>query len=388
MQIFSRYEHYGGEEGSVYRIGDAMQDSWDVEYFLASTAELMNSPVHEKVTLPLRIFHNTDVARRLRRLQDIGKFDVWQIHNVLPAMSPVVYKMAFKLGIPILHYLHNYRFGCTNGFFLQHGVPCQRCMHGNFWPAFTGKSWRDSHVLSGAMGAVLYHIRHLDLFNKVNQWVAISQAQKTVHVEMGIPADKIEVIHHFYEASQPPPPPAPDGHAMFIGRLSEEKGVIHLLEAWRILARRDKRLVIVGEGPELTKLKAFAAWHGLDNVTFTGFLTPDHQREVWAGAAFNIIPSIWMEPFGMVALETWANNRAVIAHKIGALPEIITHGVNGWLTEPFQPRLLAQAIGHAFDSPSDCAAMAASGQESMRKNFTKARWLDEMKAVYRKMGFA
>ena len=65
MQIFSRYEHYGGEEGSVYRIGDALQDDYEVEYFLASTTELMNSPVHEKMTLPLRIFHNTDIARRL-----------------------------------------------------------------------------------------------------------------------------------------------------------------------------------------------------------------------------------------------------------------------------------------------------------------------------------
>src|SRR5271154_2636218 len=119
MQIFSRYEHYGGEEGSVYRIGDAMQDEWDVEYFLASTAEFINSPIHEKITIPLRIFHNPDVARRLRRIQGIGKFDVWQIHNVLPAMSPVVYTTAFKLRIPIVHFLHNYRFGCTNGFFLQ-----------------------------------------------------------------------------------------------------------------------------------------------------------------------------------------------------------------------------------------------------------------------------
>ncbi|HWB59502.1 MAG TPA: hypothetical protein VG733_08420, partial [Chthoniobacteraceae bacterium] len=173
MQIFSRYEHYGGEEGSVYRIGDAMQDQFDVEYFLASTAEFINSPLHEKLTIPLRIFHNPEVARRLKRVQEIGRFDVWQIHNVLPAMSPVVYSTAFRLRIPIVHFLHNYRFGCTNGFFLQHGIPCQRCMHGNFWPAFVGKSWRNSRVLSGAMGAVLYHIRHMDLFNRVTQWIAI-----------------------------------------------------------------------------------------------------------------------------------------------------------------------------------------------------------------------
>lgn len=387
MQIFSRYEHYGGEEGSVYRIGDAMQQDYDVEYFLASTAELMNSPLHEKLALPLRIFHNPDVARRLRRIQSIGQFDLWQIHNVLPAMSPVVYTTAFKLGIPILHFLHNYRFGCANGFFLQHGIPCQRCMHGNFWPAFAGKSWRNSRILSGAMGAVLSHIRHMDLFHKVTQWIAISHVQKAVHVEMGVPAEKIEVVHHFYEKEQSPPPPATNGHAMFIGRLSEEKGVALLLEAWRLLNRPDRRLVIVGEGPESANLQALAARLKLANVTFTGFLSPDQQREVWAGAAFNVVPSIWMEPFGMVVLETWANNRAVVAHKIGALPELVTHGVNGLLAEPFQPQLLAEALARAFDSPEECKAMAASGRQLLQTAFTKARWLGQMSAIYRKMGF-
>lgn len=387
MQIFSRYEHYGGEEGSVYRIGDAMQDQFDVEYFLASTAEFINSPLHEKLTIPLRIFHNPDVARRLRRIQGIGKFDVWQIHNVLPAMSPVVYTTAFKMGIPIVHFLHNYRFGCTNGFFLQRGVPCQRCMYGNFWPAFTGRSWRNSRVLSGAMGAVLHHIRRMDLFHKVTQWIAVSHAQKAVHVEMGVPSEKIAVIHHFYENPLPPPPPAPDGHAMFIGRLSEEKGVSRLLEAWRLLNRPDKRLVIVGEGPESANLRAQAARLGLSNVTFTGFLKPSQQREVWAGAAFSVVPSIWMEPFGMVVLESWGNNRAIVAHKIGALPEIIAHGENGLLVEPFQPQLLADALNRAFNSPDECAAMAAAGRESLQTRFTKARWLDQIATIYWKMGF-
>ena len=390
MQVFSRYEYYGGEEGSVYRIGEAMQGPYEVENFLASTTEFINSPIRERITIPLRIFHNPDIARSLRAIQDARKFDVWQVHNVLPAMSPVVYKTAFEIGVPIVHFLHNYRFGCTNGFFLQRGVPCQRCMHGNFWPAFFGKSWRNSRIYSGAMGAVLHHIRRMDLFNKVTQWIAVSHAQKAVHVEMGVPADKIEVIHHFYEKAQPPPPPAPpgQGHAMFIGRLSEEKGVAQLLEAWRILNRPDKRLFIVGDGPESANLKAIAAKLDLNNVTFTGFLNQEQQREVWAGAAFNVIPSIWMEPCPTVVMETWANDRAIIGHNIGGIAELVTHGRNGWLTEAFQPNLLAETLNHAFNSPDECKAMAANGRNLMLTVFNKARWLEQMAAIYKKMGFS
>ena len=82
------------------------------------------------------------------------------------------------------------------------------------------------------------------------------------------------------------------------------------------------------------------------------------------------------------------NNRAVVAHKIGALPELITHGGNGLLVEPFQPQLLAETLRHAFDSPRECEAMAAGGSRSLDESFTKARWLDQMAGIYRKIGFS
>ena len=387
LQVFSRYVYYGGEEGSVYRIGDALQADRDVEYFLSSTTEMLNVGFFKKASFPLQIFSNHDIAQRLKRFQDIGRFDVWQIHNVLPAMSPVVYQCAFDWGVPVLHFLHNYRFGCTNGFFLQRGEPCQRCIHGNFWPAFFGKSWHNSHLLSGAMGAVLYYARHMELFNRINKWIAISHVQKRIHVEMGIPKDNIEVVHHFYERKEPPPPPAPDGHALFIGRLSEEKGVIHLLRAWKILGRSDRRLVIAGEGPELARLQNFVAENNLGNVTFTGFLPKEKQAAVWAGAAFSVVPSIWEEPFGMVVLEAWARGRSVVAHRIGALPELIADGKNGFLVDPFQPTLLAEKLNEAFNQPKLCAEMGYRGGVLLDTDFGKARWVEQMNAVYRSIGF-
>lgn len=385
LQVFSRYEYYGGEESSVYRIGDALQQLYEVEYFLASTAEFLNASVLKKAAVPLRVFHNGDVLRRLRRFQGIGNFNLWQIHNVFPAMSPALYLEAFKRDIPIVHYLHNYRFGCTNGFMLNHGQPCQRCIHGNFWPAVVNKSWHDSRFASAAMGSVLSYTRQIGLFEKVQQWIAISHAQKAIHVEMGIPEKKIEVIYHFYEKKGVPPKPTPNGHALFIGRLSPEKGVMQLLEAWKILGRKDKQLVIVGEGPELPALQAFAHKHHLQNVIFTGFLAPSAQREIWANAAFSVVPSIWEEPFGMVVLESWANARAVIGHQIGALPELIVPGETGLLCPAFRPELLAASLDQAFKSPKLCVDMGMKGRMILKVKFTKIEWLERMQALYNRL---
>jgi glycosyltransferase involved in cell wall biosynthesis len=383
LQMFSRYEFYGGEEGSVYRIGDALQDDFDVEYMLASTKEMLAQPLSQKLFLPVSIFRNEAVAQKLARYQKIGRFDLWQVHNVFPAMSPVVYKMAFEWGVPIVHYLHNYRFGCANGFLLSHGSPCEKCLHGNFWPAFLRKSWRNSRLASGAMGAVLAYTRSMGVFDRVNRWIAISHAQKQKHVEMGIPADKIDVIYHFLEADSAPPPPAPDGYALFIGRLSQEKGVARLLDAWKILNRPERRLVILGEGPELPELKKKAEALKLGNVRFEGFKHASQQREIWAGAAFTVVPSIWLEPFGMVVLESWTKARPVVAHRIGALPELVEEGKTGFLADPTRPEDLAAAMARAFDSPADTAAMGHEGLARLQNDFTKKIWLEKMHRTYR-----
>jgi len=249
------------------------------------------------------------------------------------------------------------------------------------------KSWHESRVASGAMGADLNHVRRIGVFDKVAGWIAISHAQKALHVEMGIPEDRISVIHHFHEKKGMPPKPNPNGHALFIGRLSPEKGVDQLLEAWKILGRKDKQLLIVGEGPEMPKLQAYVKQHQLSNVIFTGFLEPKAQTEVWAQAAFSVVPSIWEEPFGMVVLESWGNARPVIGYNIGALPELITDQETGLLSPAFRPDLLAANLDRAFSSPKECLDMGIKGRMILRVKFTKTQWLERMIALYSSLGF-
>ena len=106
LQLFSRYLQYGGEEGIVYRTGDALQSIHDVDYFIASTEELLQQP---RLAIPALTYRNFPVLKRLVEHQRQGEFDFWQIHNVFPAISPGAYTLAKKLDIPIVHYLHNYR---------------------------------------------------------------------------------------------------------------------------------------------------------------------------------------------------------------------------------------------------------------------------------------
>jgi glycosyltransferase involved in cell wall biosynthesis len=380
LQVFNRYLQYGGEEGSITRIGDALQDIHDVDYFFYSTSQLTGHGLLGKLKMPWKTFRNSEVAAGLKRMQLAKRFDAWQIHNVFPAMSPVVYEIALKQKTPIVHYLHNYRLSCVNGFFLNHGQPCQRCFSGDFWPAFETACWRESRLQSGWMGLITNRIRRMPLFEKVFRWVAISAAQKEVYVRMGIPADKIKVIHHFLQPTPEPLPPSHSPTAIFVGRLSQEKGVENLLQAWKQVAGGERKLLIMGDGPERPKLEHLAK--GLHGVEFLGFRKKEDQQRYWKEALFSVVPSIWMEPFGMTVLESWSNGRPVVAHAIGALPELIREGIDGALADPNSIDNLASKLDLMLSNPKQTAAMGLAGRDRLEDYFSRRRWLKEIAVIY------
>lgn len=380
LQIFNRYLQYGGEEGSITRIGDAIQQIHDVDYFFYSTSQLAGDTLWDKAQLPSKSYHNAEVAEGLKRLLATRNYDAWQIHNIFPAMSPVVYELALKWKMPIIHYLHNYRFSCVNGFFLNHGKPCQRCLTGNFWPAFQTACWRNSRLESGWMGLITHRIRQMPLFEKVFRWIAISEAQKREHMRMGIPPERIKVIHHFLEPDAPPLPPSNSATAIFVGRLSQEKGVDRLLEAWRKIGGGERTLLIMGDGPERAKLERLAV--GLRGVHFVGFVAKAEQRRYWQEALFSVVPSIWLEPFGMTVLESWANGRPVVAHAIGALPELIRPGIDGELADPESVDELAEKMDRLLSEPKKSHDMGLAGRKHLEDEFNQRRWMRQIAVIY------
>ena len=382
LQLFSRYREFGGEEGSVYRIGDALHRDFDIGYMLASSAEAFSGGILKKGISTLKAISNWSIVSQLRHYQKLGSYEVWLVHNVFPAMSPAVYELAFELGVPVVQYLHNYRLGCVNGFFLNHGEPCQRCMGGYFMPAFKTACWHGSHLQSGIMGAITAHARGMDLFHRIHHWIAISEAQKAEHVAMGIASRKITVIPHFYESSRDSSPYPEGGDVLFVGRLSAEKGVDRLLKAWEMVHHYGRNLWIVGEGPERPRLERMVRDASLKNVRFTGFLERRAMEELWANAACSIVPSIWKEPFGMVVLEAWERGRPVVAHRIGALPEIIAHGTDGLLVGQENPQELAEAILSILTNPTAGESMGRAGRKKLQERYSKKTWQDAIRPVF------
>jgi glycosyltransferase involved in cell wall biosynthesis len=383
LQIFNRYLEYGGEQGSVGRIGDTLQQIADVEYFLTSSDQLLGRRTPEEmVKAGVYAFHNPEVVRRLERYQKIGRFDFWQVHNVFPAMSPSVYALAFKLGIPVVQYLHNYRMSCVNGLFINHGETCTSCIHGNFTKAALTGCWHDSRLVSGWMGAVLMRVRAMGVFRKMTAWIAISKAQKELHMRMGIPAERIHVLPHFYEVDRARFIAEPGRDVLFVGRLSKEKGVEQLLDAWKRTDRGEAKLLLAGDGPERVALENKIDAEKIGGVELLGFVAKEDQAAMWKRAAFSVVPSIWQEPLGLVVFEAWERGRGAVVSDAGGLADSVEDGVNGFKVPMRDAEAWAAAMGKLLREPARSVEMARAGVAKLERDFTKEKWLGRIGGIY------
>jgi glycosyltransferase involved in cell wall biosynthesis len=152
------------------------------------------------------------------------------------------------------------------------------------------------------------------------------------------------VAHGIAAEHLPPPVPgpgatfvrAPADHPLFVycGRLSVEKGVLLLVRAFARLraAHPSARLRVVGEGVERPSLEALVRGLGLaDVVTFTGWRSASEVEQALADAWAVVVPSLWAEPLGLVALEAIVRRVPVIASRAGGLGETVEEGVSGLL---------------------------------------------------------
>jgi glycosyltransferase involved in cell wall biosynthesis len=381
LRIFSRYQQYGGEEAVVGRIHRELAEVMDADWFESSTGTLLGKSIMSRFAAPCKAVHNPKVVQTLKKLQHANRYCAWEIHNLFPALSPSVYKVAFDLGITVVHFLHNYRLSCVNGSFLNHGEPCERCIKGNFLPAIETVCWRDSRVACGFMGMALTRVRRLEVFEKVSAWIALSQAHKTLHLKMGLPDRALHVVPHFQEFRPDEVSALPlNGYALFLGRLSPEKGVANLLGGWKQVKTAGARLVIAGTGPEESRLRQIIAENQLDSVELRGFVDSTQHRELWANAKFLIVPSTWHEPFGLVVLEALAHGRPVIVSNLGSLPEIAAD--SGLVVDPAKPEAIAQACDRLFREHKIAEEMGARGIQRLQRIYNRRVWIEKIRNVY------
>ena len=314
----------------------------------------------------------------LRRLIRLHRPQVVHFHNTFPLMSPAAYYAAHAEGVPVVQTLHNFRLVCVNALLFRDGKPCEDCLgKATPWRGVAHNCYRHSTAASATVAAMLATHRLLGTWqHAVDAYVALSAFSRRKFIEGGLPADKIVVKPNFLYP-EPRVGVGDGGYAVYVGRLSEEKGIQALLEAWR---RLEVPLKIVGDGPLDGLVREAAARNAV--IERLHGVPHDDVYELIGAAAVLILPSQCYEgALPRVVIEAFAKGTPVIVPRHGAMADIVD-GRNGACFAAGDADDLAACVRSLWSEASALTEMRRAARETFDRHFTAEVNYQALMAVY------
>lgn len=352
-----------------------------IEYRRSNTE--LGDGLTSKMLFGGRAFWSWKAEREVEAIILRTRPDVAHFHNVFPQISPSAYRACKRLGVPVIQTVHNYRLICVRGDYFRDNRICEDCL---YWksplPAMFHRCYRGSFPQTVVTAAALAAHQVLHTYTSfVDVFVALTEFGKTKLIEAGFPPEKIVIKPNFVH---PDPgftkPSYTGGYALFAGRLSPERRIVTLLEAW---AKIDSLpLLIVGGGPGEALNKQSLGRGELNNVQLLEAQPRRKLLEIMQHAKLLLVPSEWYETFAMVIIEAFACGIPVFASRLGAMAEIIEDGKTGRLFTPGSIDDIRGCVAWALEHPEELGRLALNARKVFETKYTAEVNYPLMMGVY------
>ena len=360
------------------------QHGHKVDTFYRYSDELQDKGLLGKVTGALSTPWNPFSARAIKKALSASKPGVVHVHNTFPLISPAIFRSIGSRSTRILT-LHNYRLFCPEAIPMRAGNICTECINRrSILPALRHGCYRNSRLatLPIALNVALH--RSLGTWShQVDAFIALTEFQRDLMVEAGLPAELVHVKPNFYPGE---PLVLPWGErrrsVVFAGRLTPEKGVESLVRAWIKWGTSAPELRIVGDGELKGHLMKLASTSPDIPIKFLGQLTGAEAQEEIANSRLLVIPSEWFEGFPMVIREAFAFGTPVAGSDIGSIPTIIRQGVNGMLFSPGNPQSLLEVVQGKWNEKGALEQLAAGARLSFETLYTEEANYQKLMDIY------
>jgi glycosyltransferase involved in cell wall biosynthesis len=270
---------------------------------------------------------NVLAARKLRNKIKAFKPDLIHIHNFHFSSGPIIIRTSKRMHVPVVLTLHNYRLLCPSATLLVDGQLFRDSLSVNFpWRAVKNKVYRDSRLATFWLAFTIWFHKKINTWNQVDRFIALTDFSRNLFLSsmLNIDAGRIVVKANFMD-KYTGTLSVNSSSFLFVGRLSQEKGIHTLLAAFE---QNDAVLNIVGDGP-LSELIRSVSADVNNNIHYLGSLNAAEVRQVMASSTALVVPSVWYEGMPMTILEAFSIGLPVIASNIGALSTMVTAGYNG-----------------------------------------------------------
>ena len=380
LRVHNFYQNPGGEDQS-FASESALLESHGVTVIRYT---LHNDAINQMGRLEVagRTLWNPASYRDIRALIRREQPDLVHFDNTFPLVSPSAYYAARAEGRPVVQALRNHRLSCLNAYLLREGIECERCI-GKLtpWPGVVHACYRNNRAASATVAAMLTIHRLIGTYHRiVDCYIAQSEFNRQKFISAGYPEQKVAVKPNFV-ARDYGIGDGSGGYALFVGRLSEEKGIHTLLQAWPQLSPRIP-LMIIGDGP-LNPLVAQLAERYPEQVIMRGWCPPESVIAAMQSARILVFPSLWNEGFGRVVAESYMAGTPVVASAMGSIAEIVQSGETGGLFRPGDPQdLVRQAQKIVTLSEEAYQQLRRNARAYYEKRFTPSANLAMLLRIY------
>ena len=357
LVVHNYYQQRGGEDVvSEAEVALLRGAGHDVEFFTVHNKDITRW-WQKAATAVLTVYNPWARARLAAKLKTFRP-DLVHVHNFFPQFTPSIFDACRAAGVPSVMTLHNFRILCPTAFlFHDETLREQSLRQSAFWTVRHG-TYHGSPVATFFVAFMVeFHKWAGTWRRKVDRLIALTDFAKAKFVEGGLEQAHIAVKGNALadplrgvSSAQ-----AERRGALYVGRLSQEKGISTLLSAWSEI---DYPLRIVGDGP----LRATCEDAQSEHISYLGPLDRDAVYAEMRKASFLILPSVWYEMFPMTLVEAFANGLPVIASRLGGLASLLDEGVTGLAFAPGRPEDVRVNVRWAIDNPGAMADMGARGR--------------------------
>jgi glycosyltransferase involved in cell wall biosynthesis len=357
----------------------------EVLFYSRHNDEIKSFTPSTKIGFASNTVWSGQTSHDLRQLVRTQRPDIAYIHNIYPLISPSIYHTLHACGVPMVQCMHDFRPLCVNGFFYTRGECCERCKSGNYLNAVVRRCYKDSYWLSGLYALSLGANRLANMMGKISAFICLNEFYGDKLVEVGVARDKIFVRPNSIDSSNivSLSPDESQNYAVYLGRLSPEKGLWTLVKAFEQI--RSARLKIAGDGPMAGDLKRYILEKKLENIELVGFCRGEAKRLLLANASFAVLPSEWHENFPVVALEYYSAAKPIVASRMGSLPSIVVDGESGLLFRAGDSADLASKVQYLFAHPMEVHRMGQRARELAETKYSHERNYEVLLRIFRKV---
>ncbi|MBN1326230.1 glycosyltransferase family 4 protein [Candidatus Falkowbacteria bacterium] len=328
------------------------------------------------------LLYSFEARKKLQELINKEKPDIAHLHNFSFQLTPSILAVLKKNNIPIIWTMHDYKLICPNYRLFTKGAVCERCKKYKYYNCFRYKCIKNETAMSFlAMLEMYLHKILLRSYESINLFISPSKFLAEKVVDWGIDAKKVKHIYNFINLENFLAN-AEIGHGLiYFGRLSEEKGLLTLLEAMKELP--EINLTIIGDGPQKFEIENRIKEQRLSNVRLLGYKKGQELYNLIKQSRLVVMPSIWYENNPIAILEAFAMGKPVIGADLGGIPELVRDGQTGFIFKNKQNADLIEKIKNNYFNTELIQQMSQNCRQFVVENGQGSVHLKQIEAVYK-----